>query len=377
VNGVEIRKIDKGRDLKAFIRFPWRVYRDDPNWVPPLIREVKEKLDKRKHPFFEHAEADCFMAFRGGEPTGRIAAVLDRNHNSVHSEKTSFFGMYESLNDPETARALLETAEAWGRERGMDVLRGPMNLSMNDECAFLLEGFDSPPSVLMPYNPPYYIELMETCGLAKAKDLYAFRMSRDPEIVARLDEIVKQAKAQVPFTFRRGDRSKLAEEARKIALVYNSGWEKNWGFVPWTQAEMDFMVRKFVKLADLDLVVFAEHEGRAAGFALGLPNYNELLAKMNGRLFPFGIFKFLAGRNKIKSMRAVVFGLMPEFRKTGLSYLLYSELAKAALRRGYEWGELSWQLEDNEAIKRFSASIGARVYKKYRIFEKSIASRGG
>ncbi len=376
MTGIEVRKVTSGRDLKAFIRFPWRVYTADPNWVPPLLAEMKEKLDRRKHPFFEHAEADFFLAFRGTQIVGRIAAVLDRNHNSVHREKVAFFGLYESFNDVETARALLDAVGAWGGERGMDVVRGPVNLSMNDECGLLVDGFGSPPVIMMTYNPPYYAELLTACGFAKAKDLYAFRMSRDHETAARVRDIVGRVKGRIPFSFRKGDPKKLAAEARRIAEVYNSGWEKNWGFVPWTPAEMDHMVRKFVRFADLDLVIFAEHEGRPAGFALGLPNYNEVLIKMNGRLFPFGVFTFLLGRNKIKSMRAAVFGLMPDYRKTGLSYLLYSELEKSAVERGYEWGELSWQLEDNEAINRFSASIGASIYKTYRIYDKPIAPRG-
>jgi GNAT superfamily N-acetyltransferase len=376
MSGIETRKVETRRDLKAFIAFPWKIYRGDPNWVPPLIADMKEKLDRKRHPFFEHAEAEYFLARRGPEVVGRIAAVLDRAHNSFHGEKTAFFGLFESTDDVETARALLDAAAAWGLERGMEALRGPVNLSMNDECAFLLEGFDSPPAVMMPYNPPYYLGLMEQCGLAKAKDLFAFRMSRDHETAAKVREITAKVGSELPVTIRRADPSKAAEEARKISLVYNASWEKNWGFVPWTQAEMDHMVRKFTRFADMDLVIFAEVDGRPAGFAFALPNYNEVLIKMNGRLFPFGFLTFLLGRKRIKGMRALVFGVIPEYRNTGLSYLLFSELEKSAMAKGYEWGELSWQLEDNEAINRFAASIGAGISKKYRMFEKSIASRG-
>jgi GNAT superfamily N-acetyltransferase len=376
MSGIETRKAETRRDLKTFITFPWKIYRGDPNWVPPLIADMKEKLDRKRHPFFEHAEAEYFLARRGPDVTGRIAAVLDRAHNSFHGEKTAFFGLFESSNDLETARALLDAATAWGLERGMNILRGPVNLSMNDECAFLLEGFDSPPAVMMPFNPPYYLDLMEQCGLVKAKDLFAFRMNRDHETAAKVREITAKIGAELPVTMRRADPSRATEEARKISLVYNASWEKNWGFVPWTQAEMDHMVRKFIRFADMDLVIFAEVDGRPAGFTFALPNYNEVLIKMNGRLFPFGFLTFLLGRRKIKGIRAMVFGIIPEYRNTGLSYLLYSELEKSALAKGYEWGELSWQLEDNEAINRFAASIGAGISKKYRMFEKSIASRG-
>jgi GNAT superfamily N-acetyltransferase len=247
-----------------------------------------------------------------------------------------------------------------------------MNLSMNDECAFLLEGFDSPPVVMMTYNPRYYFALMEACGMSKAKDLYAFKMSRDHDVAEKVNAIVERARRETPVTLRIIDMKNLEEEARKVALIYNGGWEKNWGFVPWTDNEMKHMARSLKQLADPELIIFAEDLGRPVGFAFGLPNYNEILMTMNGRLFPFGVFKLLLNRSKIKGMRAVVFGLLKEYRHTGLSYLLYSEFEKRAKRKGYEWGELSWQLEDNDAINRFAASIGAAVYKKYRIFERPV-----
>lgn len=372
---VRIDTVASGRDLKRFIRFPWTVYRGDPNWVPPLVGEMKAKLDRNKDPFFEHADRELFLARRGEEVTGRIAAIVDDHHNRVHGERTAFFGLYESLNDPATARALLEAAAAWGAAKGMEILRGPMNLSMNDECAFLAEGFDSPPTIMMPYNPKYYLDLMEACGLSKAKDLYAFLMSRDHGVAAKVAAIVERSQKETPFTLRTADMRNLEREAEIVALVYNSGWEKNWGFVPWTGNEMKHMVKKLKQIADPELVIFAERDGKPAGFALGLPNYNEILRGLDGRLFPFGLVKLLLNRSKIKGMRAAVFGLMPEFRQTGLSYLLYSELEKRAVRKGYEWGELSWQLEDNEAINRFAASIGARLYKRYRIYERKIAPR--
>jgi GNAT superfamily N-acetyltransferase len=376
MEGLEIRKVQSKPDLKSFIRFPWKVYKGDPNWVPPLIMEMKDKLDRRKHPFFEHAEADYFLAYRGPEVVGRIAAVLDRTHNECHHEKTAFFGLFESFDDPEVARALIDAAAAWGRERGMDTLRGPMNLSMNDECAFLLEGFDAPPVVMMPYNPRYYLDLMETCGLVKAKDLYAFHMGRDCQLSSRAGEFLDRLRSSKQFTFRTMTKAKVQEDALNIARIYNSGWRNNWGFVPWTDNEMKHMAKSLAQFADLDLVFFAEHEGRTVGFAAALPDFNQVFIKMNGRLLPFGIFKFLTGRRKITGVRALVFGVMPEYMHTGLAYLLYDEFEKAIIAKGYQWCELSWQLEDNEAINRFAASIGAAPYRKYRIYEKKITAGG-
>lgn len=373
MSDIHIEKVKSRKDLKKFIRFPWNVYKDDPNWVPPLIMEIKERLDNKKNPFFEHAEMDLFLANKGDEVVGRVAAILDENHNKVHNEKIVFFGLYESFNDLETAESLLAQAAEWGKERGMDVLRGPMSLCMNDECAFLLEGFDSPPVIMMPYNPRYYLELMEKCEMVKAKDLYAFYMQREHEAAAKVRGIVEKAREEIKVEIRCADMKNLDEEAKKIQFVYNQAWEKNWGFVPWTQSEMDYMVKKLKQIADPSLVILAEHKERPVGFAFGLPNYNEVLKRMNGRLTPLGILKFLYYRKKIKGMRGIVFGILKEYRMTGLSYLLFSELERNAIKEGYEWGETSWQLEDNVAINKFIESLGGRIYKKYRIFERKIA----
>jgi len=370
---IKVEKVVTRKDRREFIRFPWEVYRGDPNWVPPLIMDMKEKLDPARNPFFEHAEMELFLARRGGRVAGRIAAILDRDHNSFQNETAAFFGLYESLDDPEVAAALLDTAGAWGKARGMTVLRGPMNLSMNDECAFLLEGFDSPPVLMMPYNPPYYLDLMAKAGLTKAKDLYAFIMSRDHDTALKVAAVVERAKKVLPAVLRTVDVKNAAAEAEKIAYIYNNGWKKNWGFVPWTPNEMKHMVGKLRTMADPDLVVFAEIEGKPVGFAFGLPNYNEVLRKMNGRLFPVGWLIFLLNKKRIKSMRALVFGVVKDYYHTGLSYLLYSEFERNAIRKGYQWGELSWQLEDNDAVNHFAASIGAKIYKKYRIYQKPIA----
>lgn len=367
---VEIVKVIDRKDREAFIRFPWEVYRDNPNWVPPLLIEVRAKLDPRKNPFFEHAEMDLFLARKEGRLVGRVGAIIDHRHNEYHREKVVFFGLYESFNDLEVARALLDTVAGWGRERGMEILRGPMNLSMNDECAFLLEGFDRPPVVMMPYNPPYYIELMEKAGLTKAKDLYAFIMTRDHQTVEKVQAVIAKVRSVTSFAMRTVNLKKIYEETRKVAYIYNQAWSKNWGFVPWTEKEMDFMARRLKDFADPELVIFALHEGKEVGFAFGLPNYNEIVKDLNGRLLPFGIFHLLLNRKKIKGMRAVVFGVLPQFQHTGLAYLLYDELERRARAKGYEWAETSWQLEDNEAINRFTVSIGGRIYKKYRIYEK-------
>lgn len=367
-----MKRIQSKKEVTEFIDFPWKIYKNDSYWIPPLKVDLREKLDKRKNPFFEHAEMDLFLAYKDGEIVGRIAAIIDRNHNEFHNEKVVFFGFYESMNDLETCQLMLNQVAEWGRERGMTILRGPMSLSMNDECAFLLEGFDSPPFFMMPYNPPYYLELMEKSGMKKAKDLYAFFMTQNREITKRIDEIVARFKKESQVVIRTVNMKKLDEEAKKITFVYNNAWEKNWGFVPWTEREMEFMVKKLRLIADPKLVLLAEKDGKPVGFGFGLPNYNEVLKKMNGRITPLTLIRFLIFRGKIKSMRAMVFGVLKEYRNTGLSYYLYSEMEKNAIEQGYESCEMSWQLEDNEPVNRFCTSIGGRIYKKYRIYEKNI-----
>jgi GNAT superfamily N-acetyltransferase len=376
MDGIEIRKVETKGDLRRFIRFPWRVYKGDKNWVPPLLLDMKDRLNRAKHPFFEHAEADYFLARRGPDIVGRIAAIIDRNHNQAHQEKTAFFGLYECFDDLEAARALIDTAAAWSAERGMNKLRGPVNLSMNDECAFLIEGFDAPPVVMMSYNPRYYLDHMDKCGLAKAKDLYAFLKGRARSLSPKAEEFLERLRKSDQFSFRTVTKARLQQDALNIAAIYNAGWQKNWGFVPWTDSEMKHMAKNLAQFADLDLVFFAEHKGRTVGFASALPDFNQVFIKMNGRLFPFGILKFLVGRRKITGVRAIVFGVVPEFMHTGLAYLLYDEFEKAIIAKGYQWCELSWQLEDNDAINRFAASIGANLYRKYRIYEKQITPGG-
>ncbi len=367
-----IEKVAGRGGLNEFIRFAREVYRDDANWVPPLNVDLKEKLNRRKNPFFAHAEMDLFLARRDGRPTGRIAAIVDHNHNAFHNEKTVFFGLYESLNDPETAAGLLEAVAAWGRARGMDTLLGPANLTLNDECAFLLEGFDSPPVIMMPYNPRYYLDLMEGCGLAKAKDLYAFIGAKDHQPVPKVREIVDKLRRDGRFTVRPLTRKTLRQDGEKILYIYNNAWEKNWGFHPWTPEEIEHLVGKLKQVADLRIILLAEEKGKPVGFAFALPNLNEVIKKMNGRLTPLGIAKYLYYRKKIEGVRALVFGVVKEYQHTGVSYLLYDEFEKRVFGSGYQWGETSWQLEDNDLVNRFCLSVGTRLYKKYRIYGKKI-----
>ncbi len=374
-SAILVEPVRTGKDFKLYRDLPRSLYKGDPNWVPPLNMDFKEKLDKAKNPFFEHAERELFLARREGKVVGRVLGIVDDNHNSFHNEKIVFFGQYESVNDPEVTKALLDAVAAWGRAKGMKVLRGPVNISLNDECAMLLEGFDEPPMVMMPYNPKYYNDLMTGYGLVKAKDLYAFRIPAEYEKTAPVPvrSIAQKYLQESGVTVRKFNKKLWKRESEIVKYVYNNAWEKNWGFVPWTEHEMDHMVKALRPLGDPNIIAIAEDAGKPVGFGFGFPNYNEVLSHMNGRMTPLSILKFLWYKRRIKGVRFLVFGILKPYRLTGLSYALFLSLADNLIEGGYTWAETSWQLEDNDAVNKFVMSCGAKLYKKYRIYEKSLA----
>ena len=367
----EIRRIESEQDLRQFVRLPWQIYRDNSYWVPPLIKDVKFKLDRSKHPFFEHAKMELFLASRGTETIGRIAAIVDDRHNEFHKENTGFFGMFECVQDYEVARLLFSSAESWCKNQGMSRLRGPMNLSMNDECGFLLEGFDSSPAIMMPYNPNYYLDFSELYGFVKAKDLYAY-LKDEVGVENRIGKIVERVKRKENVVVRPINMKKFKQEVEIIKDIYNDAWELNWGFVPMTSNEMDLMAKELKPIAEPEIVLFAEVNGQPVGVSITLPDYNQVLKKLNGKLGPINIVKFLYHKRKINGLRSIVFGIKKEYRLTGINAVLYYETEKAAARLGYKWCEMSWNLEDNDLINRFDSAVGGKLHKKYRIYEKAI-----
>ena len=368
---IEIRKVTDDADLNTFIRLPWKIYRDFPHWVPPLMKDVRFKLDRSRHPFFEHASMELFLAYRGSEAVGRIAAILDDRYNEFHKERTGFFGMFECTRDYEAANGLFSAAETWCKNKGMNLIRGPMNLSMNDECGFLLEGFDSDPVIMMPYTPEYYLDLCEKSGFVKAKDLYAYLKSK-VGVEDRVARVVERVKEKEHVVVRPIKMDKFYEEVARFKDIYNAAWELNWGFVPMTDKEMDQMAKELKPMVEPGLVLFAEVNGEPVGVSLTVPDFNQVLGKLNGRLGLFGLLKFFYYRRKINGLRGVVFGLKREYRLTGISTVMYYETEKAGAKLGYEWCEMSWNLEDNDLINRFDEAIGGKLYKKYRIYEKAL-----
>jgi GNAT superfamily N-acetyltransferase len=389
-----IRKVENQQDLMKFIRFPWRVYRDDPYWVPPLISERKAFLNPHQNPFFEHAEVELFLAQRAcpepsrrdGETVGTIAAMINDNHNDFHEEKAGFFGLFEVIEDYAVAEGLLVTARSWVKAKGMDVIRGPMNLSINDECGLLVDGFDSSPVVMMTYNPRYYVDFFERFGLGKAKDLYAYLLSTDifnrevSNLPPKFLRVAEAARKRAGVRVRRVNMRDFDAEVEKAKAIYNSAWEKNWGAVPMTDAEFNHLAQGLRKFLDPDLLLVAETSEvsqtsevyRPVGVFVGLPDVNQPLLHVNGRLFPFGWIKYLWYRRKIDTFRAVIMGVIEEYREKGIDALMYVEAAKAAFRKGYRWCEMSWILEDNVMMNRILQRLGGEVYKTYRIYELRI-----
>ncbi len=359
--------------LRDFIRLPWKIYAGNPNWVPPLIVDMKKILDKKKNPFFEHSDAQLFLAQDNGETVGRIAAIINNNHNAFHNEKIGFFGFFECIDDSNAARELFDAAAQWVKERGLTHLRGPANFSTNDPCGLLIEGFDSPPVLLMTYNPPYYINLLEGAGFKKIKELYAYSYHRDLPMPERFEALAKRTLADAHVTFRTINLKDFDNEVKRVQTIYNDAWQNNWGFVPMTEAELAHMAKELKPIVDPDIVYFAEVDGEVAGFSLALPDYNEILKDLNGRLLPFGIFKLLMNRKKIKRVRVITLGVRKKFQnKRGLAPAFYYETYRRGINKGYSLGEFSWILDDNVLMNRALEGMGATLYKKYAFYEKFI-----
>ncbi len=363
-------------ERRAFVTFPWRVYRGDPYWVPPLISERMIFFDPQRNPFYQHAEVALFIARRDGEPVGTIAALINHQHNTFHDERVGFFGAFEVLPDREAAHALLSAARDWVRARGMTALRGPATFSTNEECGLLIEGFQDSPRILMPYNPPYYRDFIEGFGFQKAMDLYAYELTVEvfdwPEKLVR---VVEKLKNRARFRVRRADIRRFREELDRIKKVYNSAWERNWGFVPLTDAEIEHMAAQLIHFVDPDLVFIAEVDEEPIGFSLTLPDMNQALRKAYPRPgIPewWTLLKLLyywKVRRVVNTIRVFAMGVVEGWRSQGVSALFYYETAKAALPKGYRRAEMSWVLENNLMMNRDIQAMGGRIYKIYRIYE--------
>lgn len=374
---LEVSPVANKADLKAFMKLPWRLYKTDPHWVPPLLGELEKVLDPaKKHPFHEHAETALFLARRNGEVVGRISASVNQLYNDFHEARIGNFGFFECIDDVEVARALLDTAFEWNHQRGMTSLQGPMNFSTNDEFAspgILIEGYDSPPAIMMAHNPPYYRRLLEECGFSKAKDLLSYWLEL-LEPPPRLVKGVARIKASQNVKIRPLNMKELDADIDRVKEIYNAAWERNWGFVPMTDAEFSYMAKSMKPIVNPDLCAIAEIEGEPVAFILQLPDLNRAFKKMDGRLLPFGWAKFLWYKRKIDTSRVLTLGVKPAHRHKGLDSMLIIHLCVQGQKSGYPRGECSWILDDNLPMRHALERLDGKVIKTYRVYEKSIAA---
>ena len=372
---ISITKVVTPKQLSAFVDFPHTLYKGDNNYVPELHIAQKDLLTPGKHPFHEHSTLQLFLAYDEGVIRGRIAAILNNNHNKFKDRNDGFFGFYDLYNDLQVSEQLLDAAKDWLLEKGVSTMIGPVNPSTNETAGVLIDGFDLPPVTLMTYNKPYYIELLTAYGFKKNVDLLAYDL---PTVVVdkrtiRLKEALQKRFQDRDIIIRNVDLNNFNVEVEKIMSVYNAAWEDNTGFVPMTNAEFKYLAKDLKMILDKDFALIAEQHGKVIGFALAIPDINQTLIKIKrGRLFPTGIFKLLLGKKRINYVRVLALGVNKEFRKAGIEAFFYAEIIQKAIDKKLRGGEASWILEDNEMMNKGLLKMNAKVYKTYRILEKSI-----
>jgi GNAT superfamily N-acetyltransferase len=368
----DIRPVHSRAEWKQFVNLPYQLHADDPMWIPPLRREERKLLDRNVHPYHQHAETEYFLAWDGGRPVGRIAASVNHQYDAKYDDDAGFFGFFESPDDSSTASGLLAAAGAWLTEHGRACIRGPFNFSTNETCGLLVDGFDTPPVFLMPHNPIYYGSLIEQAGLAKVKDLIAFEFDATAGITGRVRKISDRILRSGDVVVRNFRMNDLENEIQTVMKIYNEAWADNWGSIPITDGEMKAMAREIKPILNPELALVIEINGTPAAFSLTVPDLNQALKGLDGKLFPFGWAKLLSRMKKITRCRMITMGVLPEFRKRGVETLLYTISNDRAQPMGYTWGELSWVLEDNHMLSKALISMGCNPYKTYRLYEQTL-----
>ena len=374
-SAMQIIKVEDQRSRDVFIRLPWALYRDDPMWIPPLLLERRMHISP-KNPYFEHASCCMWIAYRNGKPVGRISAQVDRLHLDHHQDDTGFWGMLEAEDKLETFQVLIGTAESWLYEHGMKKARGPFNLSINQECGLLINGFDAPPSMMMGHSRPYYAERIEQCGYSKEKDLLAYQIHTDVEPSAVRRAIIK--KTQNRIQTRSLNKSHFQKDLETVFSIFNDAWAKNWGFVPFTPKEFSHLAKDLKLLINEELVRIAYVDDIPAAFIVLLPNLNEVIRDLNGTLLPFGWVKML-WRLKVKypqTGRILLMGALSRYQESllgaALAYRVIGEIQDGAIKCGIKELELSWILEDNHGVRDIIEDCGGRKYKTYRVYSKGL-----
>ncbi len=368
-----IHPVNTKADLEAFLKVPYRIYRDDPHYVFPLLSEMRHFLDKDINPFYAHAESALWLARREGEVIGRIGACVDEYNNKHWDEKTGFYGFYEVDDDTEAAAALLETARAWIASRDMAIMRGPGCFTSNhDWYGLQVAGEFNRPVIGMPYNPRYYEKQFEDFGLVGAKDLFAWELKTQGVFPAKMQQFIDRILDRPGLTIRPFDMKNFFAEASIVRELYNACWSKNWGFIPLDDAEFAYLAKDMKSMVDADFLLIAELNGQPIGFSLTIPDFNQAMQPLRGKLAPFGWLKFLLGKRKIRYARTLLMGVLPEHRKLGVDMAMVYRTMQSAFPKGITSGECSWILADNEPMNRILEGYGGNRYKTYRIYERTV-----
>ena len=376
---VTVRPVRGKEDLRVFLDVPFALYAKDPNWVAPLYLERLEHLDPKKNPYYQHAEVELFLAFRNGKPVGRISAQLCRLRTERYQDGVGQFGFLEAEDDPAVFAALFDAAADWLRQRGVRAMQGPFSFSINDESGLLIEGFDTPPSIMMGHALPYYARRMDEAGFTKAKDVLAYDFMDPGEVPRALRSAYEKALADKDVTLRPLDKKNLMKELEIVVSIANDAWSENWGFVPWTKEEMTALANNLKVLVTGDYIAIAEYKGEPAAMAVTLPNINDWIVGLDGKLLPFGWTKLVWNlfARPPKAVRLPLMGLRKKYHATPLGAVLgmavIARVRKYHIGRGTAKGELSWILEDNMPMRRMIETFGGKPYKTYRIYEKLIA----
>ena len=369
--GAVVVPVRRPRHRRAFVGLPYALHGRDPHWPPPLRRDARAQLDPRRNPFFAHGEAQYFLVLRDGRAVGRVAAIRNFLHEDVHRDGAGFFGFFECEDDPEAAALLLEAASEWLRARGLTSLRGPLSFSINDDAGLLVDGFDTPAALMMPHNPRYYPALVEQAGLAGVKDLLVYQ-GLPERFPARLADAEPAIAKRYGVRVRPLDLEHLAEDVTRIKELFNLAWDRNWGFVPFTDREIDHLAAQLRPIVVPELVLFAEVDDRVVGFLAALPDLNQALrANPSGRLFP-GIARVWWAARRISRLRVLLMGTLPSLRGRGIDALLCKRVWDEARRLGYDWSEAGWVLEDNLPMRNALERMGFERYKTYRVYERTL-----
>ncbi|MBX2992665.1 MAG: hypothetical protein KF749_16040 [Bacteroidetes bacterium] len=366
---VAILPVHSKKDEKRFIKLQWKMYEGNPNWVPPLLMDRKKLIDRKNNPFYKHAEMELFLAERDGELVGRIAAIINHNHNKEHNENIGFFGFFECVDDQDAANALFDAAKQWLKTKGVAAMRGPASPSVNDEYGLLVDGFEHPPAILMSYNPPYYQKLVEGYGFGKARDLYSFYLDSRKVFTDKLTRVTEIVKKKTGVVVRPLNMKRFDEEVKLIRELYNKGWARNWGEVPMTEDEFNYVAKDLKAIVDPELVIIAEVKGNPVGFGLTLPDYNMVLKdNKRGWLIP-AIIRMLLFKKKIDFSRVMILGVLPEYLNSGIGGVLFYETGARSVKQGYPHGEASWVLEDNVMMVRGAELMNGKKWKTHRVYD--------